>query len=528
MKKIKIDGKSLTLEEIKQVARDNHKICLTEEAKNNIVHCRKYVDKIIDDKETVYGINTGFGALKNKKISRDKLRELQRNLIISHSAGVGDLLSVEVVRAIMLLRINSLARGYSGIRLKTLETLIEMLNKKVHPAVPEQGSVGASGDLAPLSHIMLVLSRDQKGDEEKQSGLVISEEKNEQNNKTVITTSGYSAMKKAGIERVVLEAKEGLALNNGTNVMTAITALAVYDANILIENSTHIFTASLEALLGVSDAFYDKIHHLRQIKDQSEIAKTIRSDYAGSKLIDSYKESVQNSYSLRCFPQVAAPIKATLDWATEIVKGEINSVTDNPLIFSDADSKTKAYSGGNFHGESIALISDYLKISLSELGNISERRTYKLTSQYHNNGLPSMLSNEPGLHSGMMLMQYTAASLVSENKVLAHPASVDSIPTSENIEDHVSMGTIASRQLREILDNVKKIIAIEYIASCQALDLRLNKLNKDNSVHPEDIMGKKTFQIYRKLRDAGVDFWHKDRVAYLDIEKTISLLNEKI
>lgn len=527
MKKIQIDGKSLTLGQVEAVARENTEIELTEQAKQNIVECRKYVEKIIRDEETVYGINTGFGSLKNKKISRNKLRELQRNLITSHSAGVGDFLPIEIVRAIMLLRINSLARGYSGIRLKTLQTLIKMLNNGIHPAVPEQGSVGASGDLAPLSHIMLVLSRSPH-DEEKESGRVITIEKKSKDEQIVKTISGYKAMKEAGLKRVVLEPKEGLALNNGTNVMTAITALALIDAQKLLDNAVHIFTASLEALQGVSDAFFDKIHELRQHPQQREIAQKIREDYRGSKLIDSKLSSVQNSYSLRCFPQVAGPINATLEWAVEIISNEINSVTDNPLIFPESEIDKKAYSGGNFHGEPIALISDYLKIALSELGNISERRIYKLTSQFHNNGLPSMLSPEPGLNNGLMLMQYTAASLASENKVLAHPASVDSIPTSENIEDHVSMGTIASRQLREVLSNVKKIIAIEYIAACQGLDLRIKNMEDPQAKNPENILGEKTYKIYKKLRRAGVEFWDKDRTANLDIEKSIDLLKQRI
>ena len=528
MKKIKIDGESLKLEQIIDVARNFTPIFLSEHAIKNIEISRKCVEDIIDNDHTVYGINTGFGSLKNKKISRNKLRNLQRNLITSHSAGVGNYLPIEVVRAIMLLRINSLAKGFSGIRLLTVQTLVEMLNKKVHPAVPEQGSVGASGDLAPLSHIMLVLSRDQNDDGEEYSGFVINKEKNNREEKILKTTCGYEAMKKAGIRRIVLEPKEGLALNNGTNVMTAITALAIYDAEILAKNSTHIFTASLEALLGVSDAFYDPIHKFRNMVQQREVAKQIRKNFRGSKLIDSDKKSVQNSYSLRCFPQVAGPIKATIDWAKKIIHSEINAVTDNPLIFPESNRTIKAYSGGNFHGEPIALISDYLKIALSELGSISERRTYKLTSKYHNNGLPSMLSQEPGLNSGLMLMQYTAASLVSENKVIAHPASVDSIPTSENIEDHVSMGTIASRQFRQILENVRKILAIEYIAACQALDLRLQKINNQQKLEAKQIMGSKTYEIYNKLRSEGVKFWGKDRVANLDIERCQEILKEKI
>ncbi|MEA2105041.1 MAG: histidine ammonia-lyase [Candidatus Cloacimonadota bacterium] len=528
MKKIKIDGNSLTLEQIHQIARNYTKIELTDEAILKVNKSRDYVDKIIENNQIAYGINTGFGALKDKIIPKDKLRFLQRNLIVSHSTAVGRYFPVEVVRAIMLLRINSLAKGYSGIRLSTLQTLIDMLNKGVHPAVPEQGSVGASGDLAPIAHIILVFTKGEGDDTETFSGRVISEESFDRDNQFIKTISGIEAMRKAGIERVVLNAKEGLALINGTNVMTAIAALAIYDANILQQNATHIFTATLESLLGVSDAFYDKIHQLRNHNGQIEVAKQIREDYSGSKLIDSRNGEVQDSYSLRCFPQVAGPIKTTIDKAANIIENEANAATDNPLIFPDAERNLKAYSGGNFHGQPIAFVCDYMKIALSELANISERRIFKLTSQFLSHGLPSMLSNDPGLNSGIMILQYTAASLVSENKVLAHPASVDSIPTSEDVEDHVSMGTTSARQFREILENVKKVIAIEYICACQALDLRLKINNNFKDKTHKEIFGKTTFEIYNKLRNAGVKFWEEDRVAYLDIEKTIELINKKL
>ena len=521
MDTIYLNGTSLTLEQIYKVAEQKAKVALTEEAKKKIQECRTCVDDIIKNNQVVYGVNTGFGAFKDKRIAPGKLKELQRNLIISHSTGVGNYLPVKVVRASMLLRINSLASGYSGIKLKTLETLIEMLNKGVHPAVPAQGSVGASGDLAPISHIILVLSRGEDQEREEYSGRVIIEENTDRDNYTIKTISGLKAMHDAGIERVVLDAKEGLALNNGTNVMTAIAALALVDAQVLLENAIKIFTASLEGLRGVSDAFQPKIHELRRQKGQIEIAKKVMQYIQGSKLIDSRKSEVQDSYSLRCFPQVVGPIKETLDFAANIIEREANAVTDNPLIIPEADRPIKAFSGGNFHGEPIAQVCDFLKITIAELGNISERRIFKLTSQFLSHGLPSMLTTEPGLQSGIMILQYTAAALVSENKVLAHPASVDSIPTSEDVEDHVSMGTIAARQFREILENVRKIIAIEYITACQALDLRL-RIDTDfvNEI-PEHTFGKKTYGIYTKLRNAGVDFWDRDKVAYIDIEKTL-------
>ncbi len=528
MRKIFLDGSSLSLPEIYKIAHENIQVELTKEAVRKIKKSREYIEEIVKKDQIVYGVTTGFGAFKNKRISRDKLKELQRNLIISHSTGVGPYLPVPVVRAIMLLRINSLASGYSGIRLETLETLIEMLNKGVHPAVPAQGSVGASGDLAPISHIILVLSRGEDEEREEYSGRVIIEENTDRDNYCVKTVSGMHAMHQAGIERVVLDAKEGLALNNGTNVMTAIAALALVDAQLLYDNAIKIFAASLESLCGVSDAFRSEIHELRHQKGQIDVAKKVMQYITNSKLIDSRKFEVQDSYSLRCFPQVVGPIKETLDFAATILEREANAVTDNPLIIPGIKEDQLAFSGGNFHGEPIAQVCDFLKIAIAELGNISERRIFKLTSQFLSHGLPSMLTTEPGLQSGIMILQYTAAALVSENKVLAHPASVDSIPTSEDVEDHVSMGTIAARQFREILENVKRIIAIEYITACQALDLRLRIDPEFQNCKPENAFGTTTFRIYKKLREAGIEFWERDKVAYIDIEKTVRLITSEL
>ncbi|HEX38171.1 MAG TPA: histidine ammonia-lyase [Candidatus Cloacimonetes bacterium] len=528
MKMIYLDGTSLTLNEIYEIAHERTRVELTDEARKKIIRCRKHIEEIIEKDQVVYGVNTGFGAFKDKRISRDKLKELQRNLIISHSTGVGYYLSVPVVRAIMLLRINSLASGYSGIRMETLQTLIEMLNKGIHPAVPAQGSVGASGDLAPISHIILVLSRGEDQEREEYSGRVIIEENTDRDNYSIKTISGLKAMHDAGIERVILDAKEGLALNNGTNVMTAIAALALVDAQLLFENAVKIFTASLEGLRGVSDAYLPKIHELRRQKGQIDVANKVMEYIQGSKLTDSRRGEVQDSYSLRCFPQVAGPIKETLNFAANIIEREANAVTDNPLIIPEITDDKLAFSGGNFHGEPIAQVCDFLKIAIAELGNISERRIFKLTSQFLSHGLPSMLTTEPGLQSGIMILQYTAAALVSENKVLAHPASVDSIPTSEDVEDHVSMGTIAARQFREILENVKRIIAIEYITACQALDLRLRIDPDFQDCRPETVFGHMTYRVYSKLRDAGVEFWERDKVAYIDIEKTLRLITTEL
>jgi histidine ammonia-lyase len=525
---IYLDGHSLTLEQIRRIACDGEPVALTPEADERIARCREEVDRIVAENEVVYGINTGFGALKDIRIPPDKLRRLQRNLIISHSTGVGDYLPVDVVRAIMLLRVNSLATGYSGIRLSVLRTLIEMLNRGVHPAVPEKGSVGASGDLAPISHVILVLSRDEGEDHEENSGRVIVEEDRCHDRLCVRTVSGLEAMRLAGIERVVLDAKEGLALINGTNVMTAIAALAISEARVLLDNSLKIFTATLESLRGVSDAFHPKIHELRNQGGQIEAARRIREYMGKSRLIDSRPGAVQDSYSLRCFPQVAGPVLSTIELAADLVESEANAVTDNPLIIPEERVEKRFLSGGNFHGEPVAMACDFMKIAISELGNISERRIFKLTSQFLNHGLPSMLSSDPGLQSGVMIMQYAAAALVSENKVLAHPASVDSIPTSEDVEDHVSMGTIAARQFRSILENVRTILAIEYIAACQALDLRLRIDPEFAGKSPEETFGEMTLAIWRRLRSAGVEFWTEDKVAYLDVERTIGLLRSEL
>jgi len=524
MHPVMIDGSSLTIEQVRRVAEDAAPVRLSPQARERVAACRAEVERIVNDGCSIYGVNTGFGALKSTKIPRDKLHQLQRNLIVSHSTGVGPYFPVAVVRAIMLLRANSLAGGYSGIRLQTLETLIEMLNRGVHPAVPEQGSVGASGDLAPISHLMLVLSRDPEDDRDEDSGRVIVEQRLDRDDQCVRTVSGRQAMQAAGLERVVLDAKEGLALNNGTNVMTAVAVLAIAQARRLFNAAVGIFGCSLEALRGVSDAYHPYIHTLRRHAGQSEVARRIVAGCKGSRLLDSRPGEVQDSYSLRCYPQVAGPILSTLQWAEETLQNECNAVTDNPLIFTE-DAKTFR-SGGNFHGEPVALACDYLKIAMCELAGISERRTFKLLSRHINNGLPSMLSTDPGLQSGLMIFQYTAAALVAENKVLAHPASVDSIPTSEDIEDHVSMGTIAARQFQQIVTNVRHVLAIEYICACQALDLRLRA--ECPGLKPEEVLGEGTLRLYNRLREAGVSFWEADRVAGTDIETAAALLLEDI
>lgn len=486
-----IDGDSLKIEDIVRVARKFEKVKLSKNAIGKIKKSRVVVEDITNKGKIVYGITTGFGSLCNVFISKEKTKKLQKNLIRSHSCGVGRELGEEIVRATMLLRANTLAKGFSGIKVETVEKLIKMLNKEVHPVVPEKGSVGASGDLAPLSHIALVLIGE---------GEAIYKE---------IRMNGKKALELAEIKSIELDYKEGLALNNGTQLMTAIGALTVYDSLQLIKNAEISSAMSLEALKGISSPFNEKVHIARKQIGQIICAENIRKLIEGSKLINSNKNKVHDSYCLRCIPQVLGACRDTIEFVKKIVEREINAVTDNPIIFSDTK---KAISAGNYHGEPIALVMDFLKIALSEIGNIAERRIAKLMDKNHNEGLPSFLIKNEGMNSGLMLAQYTSASLVSENKVLAHPASVDSIPTSANQEDHVSMGTISARNAREILENVEYIIAIEFLCSAQALEFRKRvKFGKGTEV------AYKTIRKYVKPLD-------EDRVLAGDIEKLRELV----
>ncbi len=448
---VEVDGESLTTDDIILVARRHRDVILAESAKEKILRSREVVESALRDGLTVYGVNTGFGDLSQVSIDRKDIQRLQVNLIRSHSAGVGDPFPIEVVRGMMVLRANALAKGYSGVRVEVVETLLEMLNKGVVPVVPQQGSVGSSGDLAPLAHMALVLIGEGeayfKGD----------------------TLAGSKAMKRAGIKPVTLEAKEGVALVNGTQSMTAVGILAVHDALNTLRDACIAAAISLEALRGTRSAFDERIHSVRPHEGQVDIARVMRLILDDSEINRSHADcgKIQDAYSLRCIPQVLGASLDTIRYVRSVLEVEINAATDNPLVFSDDGS---VISGGNFHGQPIALAMDFLGIALSELANISERRVNRLVNS-HLSGLPPFLTTEGGLESGMMIAQYTAAALVSENKILSHPASVDSIPTSADQEDHVSMGTIAARKARQILDNVKNVIAIEYMCSAQGIDL---------------------------------------------------------
>lgn len=447
-----LNGKTLTIEEVVVVARGGEQAAITQEAKVRIDAARAYVDKKLEAGEVIYGLTTGFGKFSDTLIRREDAAQLQRNLIISHACGMGTPLPREAVRAVMLLRLNALSAGHSGIRLSTMETLLAMLNKGVHPVIPEKGSLGASGDLAPLAHMVLPVLGEGQAEYE---GRILS---------------GREAMEAAGIAPIELAEKEGLALINGTQVMTAIGALAVYDARRLAKTADIVAAMTTEAQHGILKAFDEKLQAVRGHKGQMDSAKNLTRLLAGSGLARERVEGkVQDAYSIRCTPQVHGASRDAIDYVYDAVTREINAVTDNPIIFPEED---EVISGGNFHGQPMALAFDFLALALSEFANISERRTERMVNPQLSYGLPAFLTKHGGLHSGFMIAQYAAAAMVSENKVLAHPASVDSIPSSANQEDHVSMGTIAARKARMVLDNAEKVLSIELFAAGQALWLR--------------------------------------------------------
>jgi len=447
---VMVDGESLTIEDVVQVARHNEPVILHESAKSRIKKSRAVVEAAVKEGRVVYGVNTGFGNLAHVSINKKDLARLQVNLIRSHSVGVGPPFSREVVRGMMLLRANALAKGYSGVRLEVIETLLEMLNKDVTPIVPQQGSVGSSGDLAPLAHMAMVLLGE---------GEAILSGK---------TMGGGEALHKAGINALKLQAKEGVALINGTQPMSAVGVFVVHDALKLVHDATIAASMSLEALRGTRVAADERIHSIRPHEGQIDVAAAQRRILMDSEINHSHANcgKVQDAYSLRCIPQVLGASLDAIRYAYSVLETEINAATDNPLVFGDDGV---VLSGGNFHGQPVALAMDFVGIAISEIASISERRINRLVNP-HLSELPAFLTTEGGLESGMMMAQYTAAALVSENKVLSHPASVDSIPTSADQEDHVSMGTIAARKAANILENTLNVVAIEYMCACQGLD----------------------------------------------------------
>lgn len=485
MRKILLDGDSLTLDEFINICRFNYKVGLADEAIDKVNKSRELVDKFVKDNKVVYGITTGFGKFSDVVITGDEIMKLQKNLIISHACGVGNPLEEEIVRGVMLLRANALAKGNSGIRLSTLNTLIDMINEGVHPIIPEKGSLGASGDLAPLAHMVLVMIGE---------GEAIYKG---------VRMIGKDAMEKANIPIVALTSKEGLALINGTQVMTSIGALTIYDSINLSKTVDIIASLTVEALNGIIDAFDPRVHKIRPHEGQINTAKNLLAILDNSLMVTRQGEiKVQDAYSLRCIPQIHGASKDCFKYAKEKIEIEMNSATDNPLIFIEEE---EVISGGNFHGQPMAITFDFLGIGLAELGNLSERRLERLVNPSLSNGLPAFLVEKGGVNSGFMIVQYSAAALVSENKILAHPASVDSIPSSANQEDHVSMGTIAARKAREIMGNVRKVLAMEMLAACQGIDLRGNKG-----------LGAGTNIAYNIVREQ-VSFLADDRVMYKDI-----------
>lgn len=450
---IPIDGNTLTLDQVHQVAVQRAQVILSTDALNAIQRSRAVVEEIVQGEDLVYSINTGFGALSRIAIPKADVDVLQLNFVRSHAAGTGTPLSPEVTRAMMLLRANTLAKGYSGIRPEVVTLLIEMLNQGVHPVVPCQGSLGASGDLAPLAHLSLVLIGE--GEAEYQGSIL----------------PGGQALAKAGLSPVILKAKEGLALVNGTQMMTAIGALAVLKAEHLCKIADISGCMSLEGFLGSHRPFLEEVQTVRPHPGQATSAANCRKLLNNSEIAQSHAgcKKVQDPYSFRCIPQVHGAVRDTVAFVRQVIERELNAATDNPLIFPE---RGEAVSQGNFHGEPIALAMDYLAIAMAELGNIAERRIDKLNDP-HFSELPAFLTQgREGLNSGTMIVHYTAASLVSENKVLAHPASVDSIPSSNNKEDHVSMGSIAARKAAKIIDHVATILATELYCATQALRFR--------------------------------------------------------
>jgi histidine ammonia-lyase len=502
----------LDLSAMRDVCLHGKKVAFSETAQQRIARSRAVVDKLLeggDDARSVYGINTGFGFLADVRISAGQLVELQHNLVRSHAAGVGPGLPIPVVRGMLLLRAVTLSLGHSGVRLSVACRLCEFLNRQIHPCVPSKGSVGASGDLAPLAHLSLGLI----GEGEVEVGMP-----GQSRRKTAA-----EAHHEAGLEKLSLSAKEGLALINGTQCMTAIGMLAVAEALELCAVADVVGAMSLEALLGTPRAFDARIHAVRPQPGQARSAANLRALLAGSPIVESHKDcgKVQDPYSLRCMPQVHGATRDALGYAEQVLLQETRSATDNPLIFVEETGQETGenlmydiVSGGNFHGQPVALALDFAGIATAELANMSERRIEQLVNPHLSSGLPAFLVRESGLHSGYMIAQVTAAALVSENKILAHPASVDSIPSSAGREDHVSMGTHAADKLCRIVENVRTVLAIELCCAAQGVSLRA-PLKPANAL----------FAAHKQVRTRVAELL-SDRPLYVDIEAARQLLQD--
>lgn len=488
-----LSSERLTIAGLKEILDSGKPVALSEELRRRIVRCREYLDrKIKDSDQPVYGITTGFGSLCDISVGGDELSQLQRNLVMSHSCGTGEQVPSEIVRLMLLLKIRSLSYGYSGVRLETVERLIDFYNNGILPVVYRQGSLGASGDLAPLAHLSLPL-------------LGLGEVEHDGRRRP-----SAEVLEEFGWKPLELQSKEGLALLNGTQFMSAYGVQAVIDARRLSDWADRIGALSLDAFDGRIEPYYDEVHVIRAHPGQLATARAVRSLLEGSELIRRPKKHVQDPYSFRCMPQVHGATKDTIDYVAGVLETEINSPTDNPTIFPDEDM---IISAGNFHGQPIALAMDFLAIALAELGSISERRIYKLISG--SRGLPHFLVANPGLNSGFMIPQYTAASIVSQSKGLCMPASVDSIPSSQGQEDHVSMGANAATKLRRVVLNTERVLAIELFNAAQALEFRRPART---SPALENLVAD-----YRRR----VPFIDNDTVMYPYIEASVQFLRER-
>lgn len=505
---VMIDGESLALEQVHAVAREMVPVELHTTGRSKLHKSRKIVESIVDEGRIVYGVTTGFGCFSDILISRKDSDTLQKNIIMSHACGVGDPLPQEVVRAMMLLRANSLAKGYSGVRVTLVEFLLAMLNRCIHPLVPSRGSVGASGDLIPLAHIALAMIG--QGEVEYRGETIPSEQ----------------AFARAGLKPLQLSAKEGLALINGTQYMSALGTLALLDAIELFKAASIAAAMTFEALQGIAAAFSAQVHRVRPHSGQKYCAMLMRQLLQGSELLGRQKQDrVQDAYTLRCIPQVHGSSLEALKYIRSVLEIEINSATDNPLIFPESG---EVISCGNFHGQPLAMALDFLALAVNELGNISERRIERLVNPALNNGLPAFLTENGGLNSGLMLLQYAAAALVSEGKVLAHPASVDSIPTSGNQEDHVSMGSIAAYKGRQVVENITWVISAELLAAARAMRYIKHRPGRSTAaachlILEELPLGEGDRILYRDLQKVH-GLWRSGRVVRV-VEETADKLS---
>ncbi len=489
----------LTAFEAHWIAEGRYTFVVPDEIMSSIAQTRAFIDDVAAGREPVYGVNTGFGALAERRVDKTEVGALQKNLIRSHAVGVGEPLSPHLARLVMLLRLNTLCHGGSGVRPIVLSTLATLLASKAAPYIPAKGSVGASGDLAPLAHLALLLMGEGNAYWDGQK------------------LPAVEVLKRTGVEPLVLEAKEGLALINGTQAMTALGLNAIVQCTHLLNYADVIAAMSIDALLGSATPFDERIHLARPHPGQKTVAANMRLLLKGSALIESHAgcHKVQDPYSLRCVPQVHGAVRDVIANNTRTLHYEVMSMTDNPLVFALENGHYDILSGGNFHGEPVAFALDFMAIAMAEIANISERRIEHMLNPALSSGLPAFLSPNPGLNSGLMMLQVTAASLVNENKILCHPASTDSIPSSANREDHVSMGMTSANKLMRVLENVQTVLAIEWVCAAQAIDLRASKTSPS------------LYAMQQWLR-SRVDLFNDDRHFGNDLNQAIELLKHHV